>query len=965
MDKYRVWKRPRRKRRLLAMTLVFCLLFTIYPNIWETMSVFAAGTQSEDGIVYLTGYAQLLGEVREQTIPVGTGEEELTLPKGYALMEGVSLPQITVTVQADSVDSVIQALLERIAALPDSEEYLAKEPDTEEEEAYAEWMEGLYQYLADHSSHPVCGASCSHSGTHGSFSWQPFTSTGGELGPGNYYLTGDVSLQTQLTIPSGTEVNLCLNGCTLCGSNAVIIKGMLTICDCSTGGTGVLNCGDSNNTASVEGGVLNLYGGKLTGNSPSNIIYVHSGSTVNLYGGMVEGGSQQSIKNDGTVIISGNAVVSGGEGSFDCAVLNNKLDAVLTVKDNARLSSEGSGVCSYGTVNIEGGAITGKGTAGYGINNKEGILNITSGMITGNKYGVYMDYDAAMNLSGSPEISGSTADLRLYTSSGAALDNAMVNATGYTGDALSAEECNTSDREGAYAIKVSEGNKDKFTLTNVGEVVYQYKDGGLMLHTHSYTYAASGEVITESCSCGHEETATLSLQRDAALTYTGSAIKPVTVSYSDGWVGTGGNKPNDSAIIYKNNTSAGSTAIAELTISDVTASLNFTIDEKNLTGSMITVISGPHYYTGSPITPEVTVYDGDRNTGLKEGTDYTVSYENNINVHEGTDTATVKINGMGNYTGTLSETFTIEYRQLPDDSSLTDYITISPSLTNGWYGSNITLTPINGCGVGETPANIGSNAVTISQETGTDGSTKTIEIYIKDTHGDIYQTEFTYKLDKTQPVVDLTGMTVENGTTNLLDWIIGKKSMIIKIPVFGVTDALSGVAEVTYTAQPDNGTAQSGTLTAKDGYYQIAFNTQFSGTIQLTAKDNAGNTKQASLTTGSGKVIAEDYAPVVTFALPVTPTPNADGWYNTAVTITVTVTDNKDSSNNAVTSGGIAGIRWKDGENGTVQTVTGLPGNSPVCEKELPYRLQLTVCTLIMSMRLITPEMKADGRRLQ
>jgi len=58
-------------------------------------------------------------------------------------------------------------------------------------------------------------------------------------------------------------------------------------------------------------------------------------------------------------------------------------------------------------------------------------------------------------------------------------------------------------------------------------------------------------------------------------------------------------------------------------------------------------------YTGSEITPEPIVQlDG---TVLTKGVDYTLAYENNINA----GTATVKINGIGNYTGTKTVTFNI------------------------------------------------------------------------------------------------------------------------------------------------------------------------------------------------------------------------------------------------------------------------------------------------------------------
>ena len=58
-------------------------------------------------------------------------------------------------------------------------------------------------------------------------------------------------------------------------------------------------------------------------------------------------------------------------------------------------------------------------------------------------------------------------------------------------------------------------------------------------------------------------------------------------------------------------------------------------------------------YTGSALKPAATVKYG--STKLKKDTDYTVSYSDN----KEPGTATVKITGTGNYTGSLSKTFRI------------------------------------------------------------------------------------------------------------------------------------------------------------------------------------------------------------------------------------------------------------------------------------------------------------------
>ncbi len=70
--------------------------------------------------------------------------------------------------------------------------------------------------------------------------------------------------------------------------------------------------------------------------------------------------------------------------------------------------------------------------------------------------------------------------------------------------------------------------------------------------------------------------------------------------------------------------------------------------------STATIASIASYkYTGSAITPELTVTYGD--TTLTKGTDYTVSYTNNVNV----GTATVTITGKGSYSKTKTATFVI------------------------------------------------------------------------------------------------------------------------------------------------------------------------------------------------------------------------------------------------------------------------------------------------------------------
>ena len=85
------------------------------------------------------------------------------------------------------------------------------------------------------------------------------------------------------------------------------------------------------------------------------------------------------------------------------------------------------------------------------------------------------------------------------------------------------------------------------------------------------------------------------------------------------------------------------------------ASATWSLVAKNIGDTSVSITLSPasYDYTGSAITPEPVVTDGSEN--LTKGTDYTVSYSKNTYV----STATLTINGKGNYTGTKDANFTI------------------------------------------------------------------------------------------------------------------------------------------------------------------------------------------------------------------------------------------------------------------------------------------------------------------
>ena len=154
------------------------------------------------------------------------------------------------------------------------------------------------------------------------------------------------------------------------------------------------------------------------------------------------------------------------------------------------------------------------------------------------------------------------------------------------------------------------------------------------------------------------------VQPIASQPYTGSAIEP-TVTVKDGrktlTAGT------DYTVTYKDNTNVGTATATVTGTGNYTGSVEtkFNITVKALTASMVQDIAA-QTYTGSPIVPKLTVKDGE--TALSKDTDYTVKYQNNLNA----GTATVTLTGKGNYSDSVSKTFTIKQKDVTAQRDATD-----------------------------------------------------------------------------------------------------------------------------------------------------------------------------------------------------------------------------------------------------------------------------------------------------
>ena len=194
-------------------------------------------------------------------------------------------------------------------------------------------------------------------------------------------------------------------------------------------------------------------------------------------------------------------------------------------------------------------------------------------------------------------------------------------------------------------------------------------------------------------------------------TYTGSQIRPddVYVRYK----GYQFNLDEQFTLEYGKNINVGTGTVIIKPISGNNFTwddkeVTFNIVAKELTDSNVTLEQTSFRHTGSEIKPKPVVKDGEKI--LELDTDYELSYSNNIKV--GTE-AQVIVKGIGNYKGTITNTFSIVAKN-------PQVIKFADSEVNKTYGdSDFTITANHTIGTGTvkyTSSNI--DVATVDETTG-------------------------------------------------------------------------------------------------------------------------------------------------------------------------------------------------------------------------------------------------------
>ena len=150
---------------------------------------------------------------------------------------------------------------------------------------------------------------------------------------------------------------------------------------------------------------------------------------------------------------------------------------------------------------------------------------------------------------------------------------------------------------------------------------------------------------------GTEDKGEISVEAIADQTYTGSALMPKVVVKAGSKVLT---QNVDYTVLYSNNVNVGTASVKITGKGSYKGShtANFKIVACSIAQATCSRIAD-QTYSGKAIEPTFTVTY--KNRTLRKGTDYTVSFKDNVNI----GTATVKITGKGNFEGTKEITFKI------------------------------------------------------------------------------------------------------------------------------------------------------------------------------------------------------------------------------------------------------------------------------------------------------------------
>jgi len=459
----------------------------------------------------------------------------------------------------------------------------------------------------------------------------------------------------------------------------------------------------------ISGNRANVIGGNDAVFHPSeNTIYVTSGggvfiinSAMTMSGGTIK--NNISTYGGGVMVGGDNFLMTGGSITENTGIAGGGVEimelcdsAVFTLKGGEvsknktdRLGGQGGGIHIMGTngnatLIIESGTV-GNNSAmmGSGIYNHQGVILMKGGSINDNTSdypppaeggtnlasGIVLVCNSALEMSGGSidrnETSGVWSENSCFTMSGGAIsDNEIGIACCGLGDEKSILTVSGGEIKNNSIIGITLCDNSELYLSG-GKIYGNHEQGGITCSSgSSYIYLSGSPVIKDNLN-GSNENSNIWIQNPNPIIITGKLEESAHI-------GVRGYFPqsNDNTCLFTNGLGANGN-IGAFFSDDPNCTIEWS---ENGNEAMLVKKQSPtdpvtptpkikiskckfsvkdQVYTGKALTPAVTVKYRDKT--LKKGTDYTVSYKNNVKP----GWATVTVTGKGNYTGSKIVTFFI------------------------------------------------------------------------------------------------------------------------------------------------------------------------------------------------------------------------------------------------------------------------------------------------------------------
>ena len=268
----------------------------------------------------------------------------------------------------------------------------------------------------------------------------------------------------------------------------------------------------------------------------------------------------------------------------------------------------------------------------------------------------------------------------------------------------------------------------------------------------------------------------------------------------------------------------GEDIIATVTYDEVTIAVAYKVTPASVKEAKVSADN--QIYTGIALTPEVVVTLGDKT--LVKDTDYEVAYTDNTDI----GTATVTVKGIGNYTDEATGRFEVEYLKDTPDA-----IVSGIEGSNGWYTSDVMLTPPEGYEIAQIfDGTFSDSPMTVSGE-----QNETVTYYLKNAEGQIAEKQIELKIDLNDPTAEYQIGT--NGWKKFVNTIsFGLFCKDYKKVEINYADSESGVAvKQYYIANAEMNTENLESIQWKD--YEETLSLEATGTyfVYIRMVDNAGH----------------------------------------------------------------------------------------------------------------------------